>query len=66
MAKLFNVVHPRKDESSGKTFWDPIGTIFINGDIPDDIKIWGRLNTGCEFNVFPQTKRGAAEEPDFQ
>jgi hypothetical protein len=67
MAKRYNMMHPRKDETAGKTYWDPIGVVFANGDIPEDAKIWGRLNTGCEFNVFPATKPGATgSDSEFQ
>lgn len=63
----WNMMHPRKDEKSGKTYWDPIGTIFIQGDVPEDVKIGGRLNTGCEFQVFPAkpTSNGGTE-PQFE
>jgi hypothetical protein len=66
MALIYNMTHPRKDDKTDKTYWDPIGTLFLQADDNGDIKAWGRLNTGCEFSAFPAKKRDQEAGPSFE
>lgn len=55
--QVLNLMVPRTDrDDPNKTYWDPIGKLFIKED-----KVWGQLYlTGSTFQAFPpKTKEGS-------
>lgn len=56
MAAPFNVMAPRKDEKSGKTYWTKIGVAFKRDDGGMSVKLEA-LPLGAELMIFPQKER---------
>lgn len=52
--QVMNMMVPRKDRNDeSKTYWDPIGTLFVK-----DGKMWGTIHLGgVQFQVFDRDKK---------
>lgn len=56
MAKPYNVVTPRKDDKTGKTYWTKIGVAFPRDNGGFSIKLEA-LPLGSELMIFPPEDR---------
>jgi hypothetical protein len=63
MARPYNVVTPRKDEKTGKTFWTKIGVAFPRDNGGFSIKLEA-LPLGAELMIFPPDDRASAPKSD--
>ncbi len=63
MAAPFRVMTPRKDEKTGKTYWNKIGVAFKRDDGGMSVKLEA-LPLGAEMVIFPPDDRDRRPKSD--